>query len=352
MDQFKHKTLVTKPYELTYSYYTSPGFEAKVDSGVPTLMISHGFPDDAHMWAGTLPTLLKLPYPIILIDILGLGDSSKSTTVEHYSYKQQANSLAQILDEENVGKVIAIGHDWGSAITQRFYLYHRARCIGVSLLCLAYQIPSTEPFNLDQANIATTKRFGYPQWEYWNYFTAPDAPAQIEANLERFWEANNGYYPSPDPTDNGQDIWMREMFDVKDGMRDYIQGTGKWAGFTVELNAYARDAQLKKRYLDRLKEGRLAAPVNYYHSLKNNTMLEDERVLAQNPKIEVPLLYIGMTGDWVCRTDLMVDAKEKGLVPDLEEQTVVGNHWSMYDAGNAAIVAGYWADWLSRKFPV
>ena len=172
MDQLEHRTIVTKPYNLTYSYYLSPNFNEKLDKSTPTLVFNHGFPDMAEMWAGALPHMLKLPYPFLLMDLLGFGDTSKPTETEKYNYRQQADSIAQILDKEGVpNNVIPIGHDWGSAVSQRFFLYHRQRCVGLSLISLAYQIPSPEPFSLDGSDEATTKRFGYPQWEYWNFFT-------------------------------------------------------------------------------------------------------------------------------------------------------------------------------------
>lgn len=115
MQKLQHKTLVTKPFDLTYSYYLSPNFDKKLNSDVPTLVILHGFPDDACMWAGAVPHLLKLPYPFVLVEILGLGDSSKPTDASKYNYRPQANSIAQILDNESVpNNVIPIGHDWGS----------------------------------------------------------------------------------------------------------------------------------------------------------------------------------------------------------------------------------------------
>jgi len=115
MNKLDHKTLTTKPYNLTYSYYLSPDFNNKLDPSIPTLVFTHGFPDDAYMWAGAVPHLLKLPYPFVLVDILGLGDSSKPTEAKKYNYKQQADSIAQILDHEKVpNNVIPIGHDWGS----------------------------------------------------------------------------------------------------------------------------------------------------------------------------------------------------------------------------------------------
>ena len=355
MDKFEHKTVVTTPFDLTYSYYLSPNFHQNVDPSIPTLVFCHGYPDDAHMWSGAMPHMLEFPYPIVLIDILGFGDSSKPTDDSKYNYLQQANSIAQILDKEGVpSNIIPIGHDWGSAVSQRFYLYHRKRCIGLVLLSLAYQIPSTDPFDLDKANKETTKRFGYPQWEYWNFFTAPDAPELMRNNLSRFYEVMHGNYPSPLPEENGRDIWMREMFCVPNGMREYITQTGKYASYTVPLKPYAEDAELKKRFIDRMTRSGLEGPVCYYHSLKKNTMLEDEKALCKAPdnadkKITVPHLFIGQTGDWVCRTDLTGDAIKAGLVDDVEEKAVQAGHWVLYEKPQET--AELISNWLSHKFP-
>ena len=356
MDTFEHKSIKTKPFDLTYSYYLSPNFQKSLSPTTPTLLLNHGFPDDAFMWADAIPILRKLNFPMIIPDILGFGGSSKPTDPSKYNYLQQANSLAQILDAENVpNSVIPIGHDWGSAISQRFYLYHRTRCIGLCLLSLAYQVPSPDPFSLESANEATTKRFGYPQWEYWNFFTAPDAPKLMKENLGRFWEVNNGHYPSPLPEENGRDIWMREMFCTPDAMREYVTGTGRYEGYTVAMKQYPNGERLKERFIQRMQKDGLEAPVCYYHSLKENTMLEDERKLCEKAgkegdlrRIEVPLLYIGQTGDWVCRTDLMSDAKEEGLVDDLEEKVVQAGHWCLYEKGEE--IGEVIAEWLGRRF--
>ena len=72
-------------------------------------------------------------------------------------------------------------------------------------------IPSSEKFDLDEQNKLTARRFGYPQWEYWNFFTAPDAPKLMEADPSRMYEVNHGLYPSNIPEENGRDIWMREV---------------------------------------------------------------------------------------------------------------------------------------------
>jgi soluble epoxide hydrolase / lipid-phosphate phosphatase len=358
MEQLEHKTIKTTPFDLTYSYYLSPSFHSRLSSSVPTLLFNHGFPDDAHMWAGIVHHLLKLPYPFILTDLLGFGDSSKPTDASKYNYRQQADSLAQILDNEKVpNNVIPIGHDWGSAVSQRFYLYHRQRCTGLVLLSLAYQVPSPDPFDLKKVNEATVARFGYPQWEYWNFFTAPDAPEIMKKDLGHFWDVNNGYMPSSDPKENGHDIWMREMFCTPGAMRNYMTRSGKYEDFDVPLRYYQNGEYERKRFIERLSRDGLEGPVQYYHSLKKNTMLEDERALCKElggkndlRKIEVPMLYIGQTGDWVCRTDLMNDAKKENLVADLEERVVQGGHWILYEKPDeiAHIITG----WMARRFPV
>lgn len=355
MDKLQHKSIITEPNNLTYSYYLSPNFNQKLNQDVPTLMFVHGYPDDAYMWAGAIPTFLNLPYPFLVLDLLGFGHSSKPSDTQYYNYRAQAHSIAQILDHEKVpNNVIPIGHDWGSATSQRFYLYHKQRCIGLSLLSLAYQIPSSEKFDLDTANALTEKRFGYPQWEYWNFFTKPDAANLMRKNIERFYDVNHGLYLSDRPGEEGRDIWMREMFCVPGAMEDYVVGKGKWAGGKrVDLKPYAKDPVLLQRFKERMCRDGLEAPVQYYHSLKNNTMVEDEKALVEKKdgsKIEVPLLYIAQTGDWVCRTDLMNDPKKAGLVQDVEEKVVEAGHWVLYEKPEE--IASILKEWLVRRFPV
>ena len=360
MDNFKHKSLITSPYSLTYSYYLSPDFTSHANSSstLPILLLLHGFPDDAHMWEGAIPHLSSLGYPMVLPDLLGFSGSSKPTDPSRYNYRQQANSLAQILDHEGITekRIIPIGHDWGSATAQRFYLYHRDRCVGLCLLSLAYQIPSPEPFDLAAANEQTAKRFGYPQWSYWEFFTAPDGPELMRQNLERFWEVNNGNYPSPLPEESGRDIWMREMFCTKNAMRQYVTGTGKYKDWTVKRKDYPDGEKLKQKFIERMSRDGFEGPVCYYHSLANNTMLEDEKQLCEKDEngkdkrvVDVPLLYIGQTGDWVCRTDLMADAKEQGLVSDLEEKVVQAGHWCLYEKPQE--IAEVIGDWLRKRYP-
>jgi soluble epoxide hydrolase / lipid-phosphate phosphatase len=171
---------------------------------------------------------------------------------------------------------------------------------------------------------------------------------------------NNGHLPSPHPHEKSRDIWMREMFCVEGAMRAYVTSTGKYSSSsphnTVQPKPYPNYAAERARFITRLSRDGFEGPVFYYLSLRDNTMLEDEKALCEikdgkDPRvIDVPMLYVGQTGDWVCRTDLMAEAKTRGLVPDLEEKVLDAGHWWAYEKpseGGALI-----AEWLARRFPL
>lgn len=144
------------------------------------------------------------------------------------------------------------------------------------------------------------------------------------------------------------------MFCKPNAIRAYLSRSGEYQDYTVPLKPYAQNAALKQRFLDRMSSQGFEGPVNYYHILVHNTMLEDERELCKAPentdkKIDVPVLYVGQTGDWVCRTDLIDNAKKQGLIADLEQRTVEAGHWVLYEKpGEIATILGVW---LQRKFP-
>lgn len=148
---------------------------------------------------------------------------------------------------------------------------------------------------------------------------------------------------------------MREMFCVPGAMGEYVTQTGRWKNRTVELKSYAaEDPSIFQRFKERMSRDGFEGPVQYYHSLAENTMLEDERALCQkeeDKQIDVPMLYIGQTGDWVCRTDLMADAVEAGLVQkeNLVERVVEAGHWVLYEKPEE--IAETIREWLGRKFP-
>lgn len=331
MDGLQQKTLTTKR-SLKYTYFTSPSGQSTTQ--FPTLFFIHGFPDSARLWTDVVAKLRDLPNKVIVPDCLGYSGTDKPEDAEQYAYKEQAEDLQEILAAENAERTIIIGHDWGSAIAQRTYLHKRELFCGVILVNVAYLLPSDEPFNLGAVNEATEKIFGYPQFSYWELFTAPDGAEVINNHLEKMWQVLHG----------DVDDWMRKMFCVPGAMRAFLLGSEE-----VPLKAYAKEPRWKDAFMRQFEvDGMNGAVQMYRSSVLNVQFNSDLKIPRDQLAIEVPTLFIICTGDAVCRRELMIPAKEKGLVPDLKEVVIESAHWSPMEKPNE--IAAHIREFLNERF--
>lgn len=94
-----------------------------------------------------------------------------------------AGDVVEILDAESLTKVISLGHDWGSALCQRFYNYYPSRVSGLVMTNVAYMLPAGQ-FDLDKANKAMKAVFGVGILEYWYFFIAKDGAEIMDKNLD------------------------------------------------------------------------------------------------------------------------------------------------------------------------
>lgn len=253
MDAFEKRSFtVTRGY--TYSYYISPSTH-KTDPNAPTLFFCHGWPDDARYWQFVAPKLLSLKFRILIPDLLGVGESSKPKHIAAYNFSYLTKDFVDIFDHEDITKVIAIGHDWGSGVASRVYLYAPERVVGLILLNVAYSPPSEEPFDVDVMNEMTKKFVGYPLFTYWHFFTSEEGTRLMSENPEKVWEICHGV----DADMHGS--WMKKMFTVEGAMRDVILDP-----HPVELKGYAQNEELKREFVDRVKRDGFGTWQNYYHA--------------------------------------------------------------------------------------
>ncbi|KAH9206234.1 Alpha/Beta hydrolase protein [Leptodontidium sp. 2 PMI_412] len=182
LSKLNQKTLRV-PRDHTYTYYTN-----SASRGKPTLILFHGWPDTAKLWANVINNyLLPSGYGIIAVDGLGFGDTSEPT------------DAVAILDAEQIPTVISVGHDWGSGIAQRLYNCYPTRVSGLGML------------NFAAALDALRKVFGYGTIEYWKFFVAEDAPWILSENIKSIYAAAHG---SPES-------WL-ETYCAPDGMRNWV----------------------------------------------------------------------------------------------------------------------------------
>lgn len=315
MDAFKKKTLKTSR-GVTYTYYTSDGDKSK-----PTLVFQHGWPDNAHMWKDVAGPLRSTNHPMIIPDLLGYDGTDKPINVEAYTFDLITKDLIDICDQEGAQNIISVGHDWGAACAARLYNYYPKRVVGLCIHNVGYIPPLRQPFDLDTVNAVTTEAFGYPTYDYWHLFTADDGPAVLKQHVERLYVLLHS---------QGADN-MKRFFCTDNALRHELEiGEAK----DLVLRPYAQDPAFKKAFIDRMTRDGFEGPQNWYKSFKDNYQHAIEKNLpVENDTVNVPTLYIGATQDSVCRPESMIPAIQAGLLPHLEQSSMIeAAHWTAYEA--------------------
>lgn len=334
MDGLTKKTFTTsRNYTYAYHYWQpSASIPPK-----PTLLLCHGWPDHAELYAGILPCLLDLGHPIIVPDCLGYGGTSKPTDYHAYSLKAMANDMHELLDQEGVETLIPVGHDWGSTLAQRIYLFRPSKCAGLILLSVAYMLPQTKPFNLEEANKATEREYGYPSLAYWDLFAADDGPALLHAHVETLFHLLHLDHPDA----------MKLFFATHGNTRSLLTKTvpSDWP-----LKPYARAPGFKEAFIARMQRDGFEGPQCWYKAQARNVNFEVEREFPGEERgIKVPCLYVSGTGDVVCRTDGMDGDVVRGLVPDVTKVVLEGaGHWIPFE--RAEEVGKAMSEWLGKRF--
>ncbi|KAI0886925.1 alpha/beta-hydrolase [Annulohypoxylon maeteangense] len=327
MDSLQHKTLKTSR-GFTYSYYVSNPTNSK-----QTLLLQHGFPDDAHLWDGIVRKLTE--YRLVVPDLLGYSGTSKPTDAAPYIYSGIVQDVVDILDAEGIGKVISVGHDFGSLVAQRLYNHHPERVEGLILLNVGYALPRDSLPNLQEINDYLTKVLGYPIIAYQEFFVTDEAPVLMKAHVDRFYQAIHGA-----PVD-----WTKELWCARGKLRDWLLNDKS----EVELIDYAQDSKFRQAFLDRFQRDGFEGPLCYYKASNSSVHYEDDKLIGQSSLlVKVPVLFIACTRDPVCRPEIMQPAKEKGLLPDLEEAAVDSRHWSPYEKPDE--IAALIVPFLERRF--
>ncbi|KAK1453204.1 hypothetical protein CPAR01_07767 [Colletotrichum paranaense] len=295
----------------TYTYYTSPARNSKV-----TLLLFHGWPDTARLWAGLINNyLVPNGYGVVALDNLGFGDTSKPTDPEDYAWHRLAADAVGILDAEGLTKVISLGHDWGCLIAQRLYNFHPDRICGLVTLNVPY-MPPTGHFDLETVNEMTRKVFGVGIFEYWHFFLAEDSVDLMNQNLESVYSVTFG-----DPQ-----TWL-ENWCTPGKMRDFI--TQDRTQPTLPFATSEHRADFIERYG---RDGGFAAPRCVYTVTGSGIQDKSERMLSEEAKtIRVPVLYWGGEQDYVCRPELLQQSIAAGVLPDVKSITREGGHWALLE---------------------
>jgi pimeloyl-ACP methyl ester carboxylesterase len=94
--------------------------------GAPVLLL-HGFPENATMWAGVEPVLHAAGLRTIAPDQRGYSPGARPAGVAAYSVHHVVADALGLLDAYGIGRVHVLGHDWGAVVGWNLAVRHPDR---------------------------------------------------------------------------------------------------------------------------------------------------------------------------------------------------------------------------------
>ncbi|KAK5996482.1 Cytosolic epoxide hydrolase 2-like protein [Cladobotryum mycophilum] len=327
MDPSTYKT-VTTTRSYTYSYYATP----KTESTVPkqTILLLHGFPEYSDMWAEQVKAFEASGYNAIAPDLLGYGATSKPTEAEAYNSEGLSQDVADILDAENVDKVIVIGHDWGSYLAGRFINWQPARVIGAIFTSVAYR--RAAKLDLAEAHVQMKAVLGFEPLGYWEFMTSPEAPKLLEDRIESLHSLLFA---------KDADIWKTD-FCPPGKLGEWLSNDRR-----VEEAGYITP-ETKSTIIRKWKEDGFNGKLGWYRAWTEHTHWNHEQNLADDVfKLAIPVLFIGGSHDAPAQAALG-DLLTKPLCEDYTGKVLDAGHWILREKPEE------WLEtveaWLKAKF--
>jgi haloacetate dehalogenase len=111
----------------------------------PALLLLHGFPQSHVMWH-RVARLLAKDYFLVMPDLRGYGDSSKTPGLpdhSNYSKRNMAHDMVAVLDALGVDQFFVCGHDRGGRVAHRLALDYASR---VNKLCVIDIAPTLDMY--------------------------------------------------------------------------------------------------------------------------------------------------------------------------------------------------------------
>ncbi|KAK4504002.1 hypothetical protein PRZ48_004917 [Zasmidium cellare] len=331
MDSLLKKTFKTAAGH-EYTYWT-----AKAKDGKPTLLLLHGNPDSAALWTDLIINFLQPEgYSVIAPDLLGFGSSDKPEGVENYTMSSLSKDLLAILDNEGLKQVIPLGHDFGANLASKFAAFAPERVSGLVTLGTAYIPPSPYPFDFEQIRAMQEQYVGYCSIWYFPLFTSEEGYRVIDENVENMFTALHGGGERMKEVccyEGAMEKWLREPSNVE-----------------KEVLPYAKDAQYRKEWIDRMEQNSFRAPLDWYKATSRSLDLQAESnaLQAGNHIIKAPYLFVAALTDPLAPSAAVQGPIAQGTLPDVTLEEVDASHWCMHErpteVGQAVV------RWLSSKF--
>ncbi|RSL86403.1 hypothetical protein CEP52_015820 [Fusarium oligoseptatum] len=331
MDFFTEKQLINSR-NLQYTYYAGPANNVTSTADDPALLLLHGFPHTAQLWAPVIPWLLTLGLRILVPDLLGYGGTSKPWDVSYFASDAMANDIAEILAAENISSVIPIGHDWGSFLAHRYYLYYPEQVEAVVVSSSYYQAPIRDPINITEIVEEREALVGFPLGYYYAFFSSPEAASLLSGNLQSFFAAGG--------TENDT---MKKTFGYKDGLRNWLMGDKR-----IPLEGFAAEPGFLEDAKAQFGGTGFISPLMWYQAFVNGTHYQVEKDLPERAdRVDKPLLHISGSKDALGPGILYETQEARTAIKDLTTAEVESGHFIPLEKPRE--MTKIITDWLESK---
>ncbi|KAI5122578.1 hypothetical protein M0805_004795 [Coniferiporia weirii] len=264
----------------TYHYYVcGPSQDNKA-----TILFSHGFPSTSYDWHNQVDFFKDKGYGVLVPDMLGYGGTDKPTTPASYRMSLMALDIVEILNNEKIGSVVAVGHDWGSGLTSRLAVYYPERFLAFGFLAVSYTPPNPN-FNYEELLATSEKALGYATVGYWSFFSEDDAHKVLEEHLDSFLSL--GFCKDPS-------MW-----------RDHLAPLGKakeWllSDKKTEVASYLSEEELG-RLRSNIMKGGFAGPTCWYKAMmQKHTSNEEAEIPTEKYIVKKPVFFGAALRDYIC----------------------------------------------------
>lgn len=106
---------------------------AHIEGDGPAVVLLHGQPGSHRDWR-RVTKRLKRTHRVIAVDRSGYGDASRE---QAGGFADNADDLAQLLDEHGIDRVTVVGHSWGGGAALAFAQRHPQRVAALVLVAAA-----------------------------------------------------------------------------------------------------------------------------------------------------------------------------------------------------------------------
>jgi pimeloyl-ACP methyl ester carboxylesterase len=161
------KTLIHQSGTIFYRVFTPASSGQTLLAGEPmnlavptdpiSLVLLHGFAEDGRVWENQV-NYLKARFPLLIPDLPGSGNSSPLSAAT--SMEEHADAILALLDAEQIGQAVLVGHSMGGYIALAFVEKYPERCKAFGLFHSTAYPDSEEKKTTRRKSMAFIARHG------------------------------------------------------------------------------------------------------------------------------------------------------------------------------------------------